>query len=518
MKERYEILKDSGKKDYKVVLTILSVSILGFVIRLYYTPFDIPITLDGLGYFLYALDMSVLREFPHGYNFPNNAWPAFLSLFFYLIPSNNFLDFMNLQRVLSEIISVSTIIPLYFLCRIFFGKFYSIIGSSLFILEPRIIINSTLGITESAYFFLGVTCLALFLSKNSKIVYLSFGVAALFALVRYEGALIIIPLTIGFFLKYGKNKKTLVKYGIALGIFVLVLLPMMSVRMDTTGNDGILSHFLWGAQSHAYVADLTGSDESYYSQALWTSIKTTITFLGWIIIPMYIWVVPLAIFFFFKQKKYKKRNHDKWFIVLYATVMIIPALYAFSREYQDTRYLYYLFPVFGLLSFYVIREFEKILSNKKILGIILLSVMIISSIIYLEYKGLDFEDWKEDQQIGMIIAEKATGINPYDNAHYVKITYMNTEEFPISTKNFVEDPKIIPYEDNEQLDDYINKNKELGLSHLIVEGSNSQQPEFIKKIFFEYENISYIDLEFDAAKEGYTDKLLIFKIDYTKFE
>ena len=123
-----------------IIFILLTVGIIGLAIRLHYTPFDIPITLDGLIYFWYALDMSILGKFPEGYNFPNNGWPTFLSLFFYLLPSNNFLDYMVLQRIVAEIISTVTIIPMYFLCRKFFGKFYSMIGSSLFILEPRLII------------------------------------------------------------------------------------------------------------------------------------------------------------------------------------------------------------------------------------------------------------------------------------------------------------------------------------------------------------------------------------------
>lgn len=144
---------------------------------MYYFPQGIPLSLDVLSYFFYANDVSILGKLPTGYHFPNNGWPIFISFFFSIFHSNNILDYMDLQRYLSISISVLTVIPVYFLCRRFVEKQYSLFGAVLFLLDPRLIQNSLLGDTQPLFICLGAVSLYLFFSKNMKIIYLSFGVA-----------------------------------------------------------------------------------------------------------------------------------------------------------------------------------------------------------------------------------------------------------------------------------------------------------------------------------------------------
>ena len=95
---------------------LLIIFSIGLIIRLYYLPFDLPIILDGESYFWYANDMSILGQLPTDFNSHNNFWSTILSLFFTINPSNNILDYMNLQRILSVVISTVTIFPMFFLC------------------------------------------------------------------------------------------------------------------------------------------------------------------------------------------------------------------------------------------------------------------------------------------------------------------------------------------------------------------------------------------------------------------
>ena len=74
------------------VFLLTIIGIIGILIRVYYLPFELPITLDGSNYFWYTIDMSLLGEFPSTYTFPNNGWPSFLYIFFSLFSSDNFLD------------------------------------------------------------------------------------------------------------------------------------------------------------------------------------------------------------------------------------------------------------------------------------------------------------------------------------------------------------------------------------------------------------------------------------------
>ena len=96
----------------------------------------------------------------------------------------------TLQRYITIIISVTTIIPVFILCRKFCGNELSLLGASLFVFQPRIIENSLLGVTEPLFILLELSCLVLFLQNDLKFKYLSFAFLALACLVRYEGYIV----------------------------------------------------------------------------------------------------------------------------------------------------------------------------------------------------------------------------------------------------------------------------------------------------------------------------------------
>ena len=142
----------------------------------------------------------------------NNGWPTFLSVFFYFFNSDNFLHYMDLQRSVTVIISIITIIPVFTLCRKFCGTGLSLLGTIFFVFQPRIIENSLLGITEPLFILLVLSCLVLFLQNNWKLKYLSFAFLALTCLVRYEGIVLILPLSFLFLFKNRRDKTIITKF------------------------------------------------------------------------------------------------------------------------------------------------------------------------------------------------------------------------------------------------------------------------------------------------------------------
>ena len=135
------------------LLILFGLICIGFTLRLYYIPYQIPISLDGIDYFAYAVAMSREGVFPSGYILTNFGWSTFLAPIFSTVNSNEMMELMNTQRIMSSIISVSTAIPIYFICKIFFKKNIAILGAALFLFEPRIIENSILGITDPLFIF-----------------------------------------------------------------------------------------------------------------------------------------------------------------------------------------------------------------------------------------------------------------------------------------------------------------------------------------------------------------------------
>ena len=140
------------------------------------------------------------------------------------------------------------------------------IGAALFIFDPRIISHSLLGITETSYVLLGSLALYLFLSKDIRVVSASFGVLALFTLIRYEGIVLLIPFLAFFIIRFRSKQRVLLKLLGVIVIFLLILFPIVYLRIQATGNDGIISGALGGAEfmSKHIVQGIPDEDDAIY--------------------------------------------------------------------------------------------------------------------------------------------------------------------------------------------------------------------------------------------------------------
>ena len=99
-------------KDFKLPIIISIILVISFVIRIYYTPFGVLLSLDSSVYFYYTLSILELNKIPEGVIMTNDGWSFFLIPFFYLMNSNDLIQLMNIQRVISVIISTISFIPI----------------------------------------------------------------------------------------------------------------------------------------------------------------------------------------------------------------------------------------------------------------------------------------------------------------------------------------------------------------------------------------------------------------------
>jgi asparagine N-glycosylation enzyme membrane subunit Stt3 len=281
------------KKD---VFLLISVITTGLLVRFYYFPYDIPITLDAFSYFLYAMDTMVSGQLPTKYTMPNNGWPLFLSIFFSIFRFENFLDYVTLQRVLTVIFSVLTAIPTYLLCKKFFNQNLAFLGALLVVLTPRIVQNSLGGTTDPFYIFLTTTAVFLFLSKKKIWIYTSFFILALSSLVRYEGLLLLIPFSILFIVRFKAESKIVLRYLMVLGIFTITLLPVAYLRIEATGQDGLLSHVFGGAR----VAVTEGSflKESDTKFVFQDGIFGLIKYVSVVLFPLFFIFIPYGLYIY----------------------------------------------------------------------------------------------------------------------------------------------------------------------------------------------------------------------------
>ena len=530
---------DNSKLARWIYLTIIL--IVGLTVRLYFLPFDAPLFNDAQGYFWYAIDTSILNSIPTEHPTINNGWPLFLSFVFQLTDSNNFLDFQNIQRISSMVISLLTFFPVYFLCSKFFRKSYALIGASLFILEPRLIINSLNGTPEAFYILLISLAIVLFLSDNFKKIYLSFALLGILSLVRFEGFLILFPLTALFFIRFRHNKKYYLRYVICITIFIVVLLP--NVYLDTNSNQNvqIIEHISAGPDYYQKSIEEQGSSVMDF---LSTGISKTTMYFSWITIPIFVIFLPMGIFFIFTKLEFKKIT-----LISVAIMILIPAFYAYSRDFSEVKYLFALYPLFCVISCYSLKFFIEKIKKENLILVVIISAVIITSVLYLDWKALDNEHYREAFEIVSDVKQMDVRINTdlgkyggeFLYFHWLRID--SGENFPILKndlpqlniglleQNIIEEGKEmrernLVYIEKMQITnihDYIIFLKKQEITHLLIDYdnrthdiTNELRMEF-KQVFDNEKEFPYLIKEYDSKENGFKYHVKLFRINYDKF-
>ena len=530
-----DTLENSTKKP---IVFLMLIGLGGLFLRLVYFPYDIPLLNDAQGYFWYAVDMSILNQFPPGYSIINNGWSSLLSVIFQLIDSDSFLDYHNAQRFIGVIFSVATIFPVFILCSRYFKKSYSLLGASLFIFEPRLIQNSFLGTQESLYVFLIATLLCLFLTNNFKKIYLAFGIVALLALVRYEGFLMIIPISLVFFIRFRKQKKDLIKYVVCISIFVLILIPVAYLKNETMGQDGVISHISAGPKYYQSTIQENSSELSNY---LYLGTSNLIKYVGWAQIPSFIIFVPLGMIWVFRSI-----DHKKITIILTILIMLIPAFYGYSRDYQEIKYIFALYPVFCILACFSFKIFLEKFSKKNLVFILIICGIITSSIFYLDWKEVDQKRELEVFQIMSDISQKEIIVNrdigekgnEFSYLHWARLN--DVHEFPILKKTLppmkikyfgyqtnVSGSGVIGKIPTELMEinnpsEYFRFAEQIGFTHILIDETNVASTSkhmqiHFKDIFSNEEKYPFLVKEYDSKENGYSYHIKLFEIDYNKF-
>ena len=524
----YDIIKQSSFSKKGILLCLLSIGVIGLLVRLYFEP-PTALTGDATNYFVYAADTGLKGKLSDVYFLGNSGWSLLLSAFFSMTKYDDPLFLMELQRSLSIFISVVTIIPVYFLCRRFFNQSYSLIGASLFLFQPHIIINSSLGITEPIFLFLGISSLTLFLSNNHKIVYASFAVMGLFTLIRFEGLLFFAMLSIMFFVKYRNEKRHFLRYPLVLVIYVLVLLPVAYSNFETHERDGFVSE-LFGSSEASYkhfiegkpiAGDLLyGSADSANIQNFFANgIKNTIFFFGVAAIPIFVFFVPMGIILVIKNKNSLKIDFKIVTVILVSITMLIPAFYTYARGSDDVRFLFMVFPLLVLISLYGISKLK--MKNHHFIMVGITTAIVLTSFLYLDFKNeIDVDYENEVFLITKFIASKTSLIN--DNS--VDIRYRtaativtNWPNLPtVTSESHVERSlKLISSAGHNSLIEFIDLSQDKGLAYLAVDG-REHQPEFLKDVFYHDERYPYLEKIYDSSELGMKYHVKIYEIDFVR--
>jgi len=508
---------DFVESKKNIIITFGLLFLLGLGIRFYFTPFSIPISLDGIDYFAYAVAMSREGIFPSGYILTNFGWPSFVSIFFTFAKDANMLTLMDLQRILSVVISTLTIIPIYFLTKIFFRKEIALLATILFLFDPRIIENSIAGITDSLFILLTVLTLLFIFYKKSSLIYLSFIFVALAAFVRYEGIVLIIPLLVSYVIKNRQEKIPNIKLLVGISLFLIIIIPINFINYENTEQTSIFSQIIHRGDfiSGTIIENKPDIDDEFFATNenhiiifVENAVGGFIKYLGWVLIPTSIIFCILGVIFVPKKVTKNKIIFGVFFVFL-----ALASVLAYGRGFQETRYLLVLLPIFALLSGYGFNYLMKY-GFKKIILITVIAV-IISSFIFTEYKSQDNQYEYEMYDATLFLTNEAEGVNNYHSNKYVKVADLqnNWPELLPKGENGKMDliTKKFTIEGFERPSEYIEFNKNKGLTHLLIkEGDHNG---FFDDVFHNENKYPLLEKIVDSKDLGIKTKYKIFKIN-----
>lgn len=500
----------------KIALLLTSVVLSSFVIRIYFVNFEIPLTNDALNYFFYALDIKINNQLPVNYSLANPGWGIFLSTFFSIFESQNVIDYMNLQKILSISISSLTVLPTYFLCKKFFNKSHCLIGALIIGFEPHLIQNSLFGISDSLYIFLIVISFLLYFNENKKITYISFLIIGFSTIVRSEGIFVLMVFLIMIIFRSDNIKKKITDIIISGLIFSVIFLPMALIQFEIYDSDMAFGRAINSIETHVVdpkkSTDITGID--FIINGLVNFPK----YLGWNLIPIFLPFLPLGFILMFKNWNYRIKT-----IFAGLVLMSMPTFYAYAISIQDGRYFFFLYPIFVILSMLTIEKIGKRF-NKKIVFTVIIIFVVISSCVYSALK-IDNNQSNEYLIIAQKISESPKTINDYNNSQYLEpLNY--PKEFNEFKKFYDLDRvdkksirfsvpqqiSVITMSNHQEINDFIASNKN-NLTHIIVENDKESR---LYDVFLNDEKYPYLEKEFDSSRNSkYSIK--IFKINYDEF-
>ena len=501
--------------------------------------------MDSLKSFSYAVDIHVLGGLPENYTVTKHGWSVFLAGLFHIFDFNETMSYMQMQRVSSIVISSLTIFPLYFLCNRFVEAKYSIIGIALFGFAPQLIENSLYGTGDPLFILLFVTTVLFFLNTSKKLVYLSFVLSGICTIIRPEGIFLFFAIFLMLIFKFKKEKIKIPKYLFAGFLFLIIVMPFVMHNEEITPGQSVFSRIIHTSDKY-FDSSNEDSDTVLNEQltnsgsgiSVFTGLENFPKYLGWVMIPMFIITAPIGFILFIKNLSYNRIT-----IIVIAVVISIPAFYAYSYPILETKYLYSLFPLFCIFSILPLKLFIEKFQKKNILIAIIIAILILTSVLFYNYK-VDSEHERESVLIAKKIIENNMAINDYYPESYY-IRGLEVDERWMDFKSFHENIertnpdgtlRTMEYNFLPQKTKMISLINEFGiddsdkfdsvesfilehdkqLSHLIVD-TMDHRPNFLKDIFYNEQNYSYLIKEWDSKNDGFTYHVKIFKINYELF-
>ena len=547
-------MKEISKKSIILFLIIIATISLG--LKLYTADFTVLPNEDTFEYVLiaFAHNNGDFTEHPR----KTLGWTIFVSPFFQLIDSNNFLDYVNITRVLGLAISIITIIPMYLLSRKFFDDKYSLCATSLFAFEPHLNQLAWQGLTEQLYILVIILSMYFILNRNSNYSYLSFLAIGLLWWIRWQGAIMLLAVSIIFFKNFKKTPKLFVKYSVCLSISLVVVSPMLLDRYEQFGDPLYFSqteHLFLGDYASILAYNMQGVEYSafdyiddngfgkFIEKFVLMGISNLLFTVAKMSLPYLIILLPFGILFSFRafdqEKKFMQSN---WILIL----ITLASFVIFFAVLAEKRLIYSMFPFLILLAViplqrlveYGLSTFSYNERQKKLFLVgVMVAVLISSSLYTLRY---DIPDpMLNDEKI--LFAETMNSIfegRILDTGDTLQgLYYVHVTNPPGIFKNYklIQDPGLpytVEFNKNninlipinllyaKSLEDFIDLSYEYELNYISINKNGVEEIfyPYLDEIYENEERFPYLRKVFDTEKEGFEKfKAKVFEIDYEKF-
>ena len=193
-----------------VVLYLILIVIISLGLKLYLVDFSLPVNSDNLSYVLNGIAHSN-GDFDHS---PSRSigWSLFLSPFFSLMNSNDFLDYSNVAKIISIGVSTATIFLIYKVGRKFFDERYSLVAACLFAFLPQLNYNSVMALSEPLFIFSILASFYFLLNDKSKFIIPALAFVAFSYWIRLNGIIFFLIISLTYILTFKKSRIFLRNY------------------------------------------------------------------------------------------------------------------------------------------------------------------------------------------------------------------------------------------------------------------------------------------------------------------
>ena len=531
-----------------VVLYLILIVIISLGLKLYLVDFSLPVNSDNLSYVLNGIAHSN-GDFDHS---PSRSigWSLFLSPFFSLMNSNDFLDYSNVAKIISICVSTATIFLIYKVGRKFFDERYSLVAACLFAYLPYLNYNSVMALSEPLFIFSAIASFYFLLNNKSKFVIIALIFAAFSYWIRLNGIILFLIVSITYILTFKKSRIFLKNYGLGLVVFLIIISPMLLQKYEQFGDplyssyqdtmfsknyEELISNISLNTKTSASLyIEKNGILDFIYTFFI-SGFINSVMLLSKISFPYLFILIPFGILFSFRafdqKSQYTKAN---WIFIL-SSIFLMSFILSVVPE---QRFLLFLMPFLVLFSVIPIQRVTEYglstfsLSRKQknvFLVIVIIIVIILSGLFTLRYEKLDPVLENEKMDFAKYALENFHGNTLRDfggGTDYINsvilLDHNNFQDFKISPWTDGTERSKLAYQEigvsASNIEDLILKGEPLNLNYLISNQHDTFYYPFVDQVYHNEEQYPYLIKIFDSHEHGYEKlKIKVFEIDYEKF-